>query len=158
MVKHCLLLLFLCGILNAQIAQNTQEVQNNQNLSQSNLAPLQNPVDYKVMQLLGGEAYRVNQKFIQRLFSNQGYFLDSTKNPDLYKIARTLKQNGLLKLKFAKPMELEIAFIVDENPQTFISTLYDCLNAMGYYYFLVKQSTLEDKQFKFVLSMNTEYA
>ena len=119
---------------------------------------LQNPVDYRVMQLLGAESYKVNQKFIDRLFSNQGYFLDKQGQPDLYKISKTLKQNGLLGLKFKQPMELEIAFVVDENPQTFVSVLYDVLDAMGYYYFLVKQGLLQEKQFKFVLSMNTEYA
>ena len=119
---------------------------------------LQNPVDYRVMQLLGVEDYKVNQKFIQRLFSNQAYFLESNGQPDLYKITKTLKQNGLLKLTFSKPMELEIAFVISDNAQTFISTLYDILDAMGYYYFLVKQSVLDDKQFKFILLMNTEYA
>ncbi|MCI5968225.1 hypothetical protein [Helicobacter sp.] len=119
---------------------------------------LQNPVDYKVMQLLGVKEYRINQKFIQRLFDNQGYFLDETGQPDLYKISKTLKQNGLLKLTFDEPMELEIAFVVQDNPQAFVSALYDVLDAMGYYYFLVKQSLLDERQFKFVLSMNTEYA
>ncbi|MDY5556778.1 hypothetical protein [Helicobacter sp.] len=121
-------------------------------------ATLQNPVDYRIMQLLGAESYKVNQKFIDRLFSNQGYFLDKQGQPDLYKISKTLKQNGLLGLKFKQPMELEIAFVIDENPQTFVSVLYDVLDTMGYYYFLVKQSLLQEKQFKFVLSMNTEYA
>ncbi|TLD84096.1 hypothetical protein LS70_003475 [Helicobacter sp. MIT 11-5569] len=119
---------------------------------------LQNPIDYKVMQLLGVDDYKINQKFIQRLFSNQGYFLDDKGQPDLYKISKTLKQNGLLKLTFKQPMELEIAFVVHDNPQAFVSALYDVLDAMGYYYFLVKQSLLDEKQFKFVLSMNTEYA
>ncbi len=119
---------------------------------------MQNPVDYRVMQLLGVEDYRINQKFIQRLFDNQSYFLDAKGQPDLYKISKTLKQNGLLKLTFKRPMELEIAFVVKDNPQTFVSALYDVLDAMGYYYFLVKQSLLDEKQFKFVLSMNTEYA
>lgn len=110
------------------------------------------------MQLLGVEDYRINQKFIQRLFSNQEYFLDGKGQPDLYKISKTLKQNGLLKLTFAKPMELEIAFVIKDDPQAFVGVLYDVLDAMGYYYFLVKQSLLDEKQFKFVLSMNTEYA
>ncbi|EEO25395.1 hypothetical protein BCM35_01195 [Helicobacter winghamensis] len=121
-------------------------------------ASMQNPIDYRVMQLLGVEDYRINQKFIQRLFSDQGYFLDGKGQPDLYKISKTLKQNGLLKLAFKQPMELEISFVIEENPQTFVSVLYDVLDAMGYYYFLVKQSLLDEKKFKFILSMNTEYA
>lgn len=32
-------------------------------------------------------------------------------------------------------MELEISFVIEENPQTFVSVLYDVLDAMGYYYF-----------------------
>lgn len=117
----------------------------------------QNPIDYKVIQLLGVQEYRMNQKFIQRLFSNQGYFLDHQKQPDLYKISKTLKQNGLLKLTFTQPMELEITFRISESPAAFISVLYNILNEMGYYYFLLKESLLDEKQFKFILSMNTEY-
>ncbi|WP_290881120.1 hypothetical protein [Helicobacter sp.] len=119
---------------------------------------MQNPIDYKVMQLLGVQEYKTNQKFIQRLFSNQGYFLNDAKQPDLYKISNTLKQNGLLKLTFKQPMELEVSFTVSENPATFTSILYDILNEMGYYYFLLKESLLEEQKFKFILSMNTEYA
>ncbi|TLD86591.1 hypothetical protein LS69_006030 [Helicobacter sp. MIT 05-5294] len=119
---------------------------------------LQNPIDYKVMQLLGVQEYKMNQKFVQRLFSNQGYFLDAKGQPNLYKISSTLKQNGLLKLTFKQPMELEIAFIVNENAATFINVLYEILNEMGYYYFLLKESLLDGQQLKFILSMNTEYA
>ena len=119
---------------------------------------LQNPIDYKVAQLLGVQEYKTNQKFIQRLFSNQGYFLDNKGQPDLYKISQTLKQNGLLKLTFKQPMELEVTFSVKENPTTFTNVLYDILNEMGYYYFLLKESVLNEQQFKFILSMNTEYA
>ncbi|WP_026944168.1 hypothetical protein [Helicobacter rodentium] len=119
---------------------------------------LQNPIDYKVIQLLGAQEYQTNQKFIQRLFSNQGYFLDKQGQPDLYKISKTLKQNGLLKLTFKQPRELEVTFSIQENPTTFTSVLYDILNEMGYYYFLLKESMLDGRQFKFILSMNTEYA
>ncbi len=119
---------------------------------------MQNPIDYKVMQLLGVQEYKTNQKFIQRLFNNQGYFLDDAGQPDLYKISNTLKQNGLLKLTFKQPMELEVSFSISENPATFTSVLYHILNEMGYYYFLLKESLLEEQKFKFILSMNTEYA
>ena len=84
-----------------------------------------NALDYKVVQLLGVEDYRINQKFIQRLFSNQDDFLDQNGQPSLHKISKVLKQNGLLKLAFEEPMELEVTFVITEHPQTFISTLYD---------------------------------
>ena len=84
--------------------------------------------------------------------------MDNKGQPDLYKISQTLKQNGLLKLTFKQPMELEVTFSVKENPTTFTNVLYDILNEMGYYYFLLKESVLNEQQFKFILSMNTEYA
>lgn len=118
----------------------------------------ENSLDYSIVSLLGVQDYKVNQKFIQKLFENQEEFLNGVGEPDLYKISKILKENGLLKLTFGKPMELEIAFEIKENPATFTSVLYDVLGAMGYYYFLVKQSMLEDEKYHFVLSMNTEYA
>ncbi|MDE5925298.1 MAG: hypothetical protein K2N75_06075 [Helicobacter sp.] len=144
MTRKCLwIVLFVCLLENSINAQTPA---------------LQNPIDYKVAQLLGVQEYKTNQKFIQRLFSNQGYFLDNKGQPDLYKISQTLKQNGLLKLTFKQPMELEVTFSVKENPTTFTNVLYDILNEMGYYYFLLKESVLNEQQFKFILSMNTEYA
>lgn len=102
--------------------------------------------------------YRVNQKFIQRLFNNQDEFLDGVGQPNLYKISKVLKENGLLKLTFGSPMELELSFEIRQNPAAFMSVLSDVLGAMGYYYFLVKQSIFDNEKYRFVLSMNTEYA
>ncbi|MCH5322479.1 MAG: hypothetical protein J1E31_02720 [Helicobacter sp.] len=115
-------------------------------------------VDYKVMSLLGGQDYKANQKFIQRLFSNTKAYLNKEGEPDLYKISQTLKSNGLLQLSFSSPKELEISFSIEGDPAIFMNALYDSLQAMGYYYFIAKQSLLEDSQYKFILSMNTEYA
>ncbi|WP_104721414.1 hypothetical protein [Helicobacter mesocricetorum] len=115
-------------------------------------------VDYHIIALLGVQDYKINQKFIQRLFKNQSEFMDGDGNPNVYKISQVLKQNGLLKLVFASPMELEISFEIAGNPMAFTSALYDILGTMGYYYFLVKQSALDDKSYKFILSMDTEYA
>ena len=76
----------------------------------------------------------------------------------MYKISKVLKDNGLLKLTFGSPKELEVSFEMGHNPAAFTSVLYDVLGAMGYYYFLVKQSRLDGEKYQFVLSMNTEYA
>lgn len=115
-------------------------------------------VDYQIISLLGAQDYKINQKLIQRLFKNPLEFMDEAGNPNIYKISQVLKQNGLLKLAFASPMELEVSFEIAGNPMAFTSALYDILGTMGYYYFLVKQSVLDNHSYKFVLSMNTEYA
>ncbi len=115
-------------------------------------------VDYQIISLLGVQDYKINQKLIQRLFKNPLEFMDEVGNPNIYKISQVLKQNGLLKLAFASPMELEVSFEIAGNPMAFTSALYDILGTMGYYYFFVKQSVLDNYSYKFVLSMNTEYA
>ncbi|MDY4425780.1 MAG: hypothetical protein SPE20_00230 [Helicobacter sp.] len=117
-----------------------------------------NSLDFHIISLVGVQDYRVNQKFIQRLFDNQDEFLDGVGQPNLYKISKVLKENGLLKLTFGTPMELEVSFEIRQNPAAFMSVLSDVLGAMGYYYFLVKQSMLDSEKYCFVLSMNTEYA
>ncbi len=115
-------------------------------------------VDYQIISLLGVQDYKINQKLIQRLFKNPLEFMDEVGNPNIYKISQVLKQNGLLKLAFASPMDLEVSFEIAGNPMAFTSALYDILGTMGYYYFFVKQSVLDNYSYKFVLSMNTEYA
>ncbi|MDE5603214.1 MAG: hypothetical protein K2I71_04770, partial [Helicobacter sp.] len=94
-------------------------------------------IDYQIISLLGVQDYKINQKFIQRLFNNSSEFMDGAGNPDIYKISQVLKQNGLLKLAFASPMELEVSFEIVGNPMAFTTALYDILNTMGYYYFLI---------------------
>ncbi|MDA3966769.1 MULTISPECIES: hypothetical protein [Helicobacter] len=117
-----------------------------------------NEVNKAIVSFIGDDNYKINQKFIERIFANEHEFLYPNSKANLQKIAQTLKQNGLLNLSFNSPMELEVAFYVSHNPSAFIGSLYDILQSMGYYYFLVKQSVLEGDRFRFVLSMNTEYA
>ena len=117
-----------------------------------------NSIDFAIISMLGGKEFKENQKFIQRLFVKKQYFSDENGNPNLYKIAKTLKANGLLKLSFSGVKELEISFQLQGNPASFVNVLYNSLNAMGYYYFMTKQSTLEKGDYQVVLSMNTEYA
>ena len=115
-------------------------------------------VKNSIISFIGNDNYKINQRFIERIFANENDFLYSNGKANLYKISQTLKQNGLLNLSFNSPMELEVAFYVSHNPSAFIGSLYDILQSMGYYYFLVKQSVLEGDKFRFVLSMSTEYA
>lgn len=117
-----------------------------------------NSIDYAVISLLGGQEFKENQKFIQRLFVKEQNFTDENGNANIYKVAKTLKANGLLKLSFQGPKELEASFFVEGNPATFVNVLHNVLNAMGYYYFMTKKSVLENGDYSFTLAMNTEYA
>ena len=54
----------------------------------------ENSLDYSIVSLLGVQDYKVNQKFIQKLFENQEEFLNGVGEPDLYKISKILKEDG----------------------------------------------------------------
>ncbi|CAM2781664.1 hypothetical protein [Helicobacter burdigaliensis] len=117
-----------------------------------------NSVTYSIISILGPHEFQRNERFIQRIFAKEDNFLDGKGNPNLYKISQNLKTNGLLNLTFGAPKELLVKFEVKENPLIFMNALYEVLRAMGYYYYLVKQSQIDEKGYQFTLSMNTEYA
>ncbi|PZT48737.1 hypothetical protein B6S12_02525 [Helicobacter valdiviensis] len=134
MVKKLFLILFCSGIVFA------------------------NSVTYSIISILGPQEFQRNERFINKVFAKEENFLNGKGEPNLYKISQALKANGLLSLTFGVPKELLVEFEIKENPLVFMNALYEVLRAMGYYYYLIKESQIDEKGYRFILSMNTEYA
>lgn len=115
-----------------------------------------------LMNILGPDSYRVNQKFLQRIFKNERRFFDSNQQIDLLKVNTALKDNGLLKLNFKKPQELEIAFSTYSSPIASSVAIMDTLKELGYHYFFIKQGQMQQQSqgnlYKIIISMSAESA
>lgn len=109
-----------------------------------------------IRNFIGDDIYRVNQNFIQRIFQDrQKFYEDGYLN--YKKILETLKNNGLLKLKFDSPKEVNIVFYSPTSPIFLLRTVNSVLASMGYSYFEVKRAEYEDGFSTIVFGFMGEY-
>ncbi len=115
-------------------------------------------LDEKVKNLVDKESYLIHQKLIDIIFKNKSKFYKSTGEIDVVKVAKYLKDSGLLKLFFEAPATLNITFNTNQNPIFFMKLITNSLNAMGYYFFITKEAKREGNVFSWSISLTTEYA
>lgn len=115
-------------------------------------------LDEKVKNLVDKESYLVHQKLIDIIFKNKSKFYKSSGEIDVVKVAKYLKDSGLLKLFFEAPSTLNITFNTNQNPIFFMKLITNSLNAMGYYFFITKEAKRESNVFSWSISLTTEYA
>jgi len=107
--------------------------------------------------LIGERTYNANKAYIKMLFSpTKRYFRHN--HPNNVLIVKTLQENGLLKLFFNKPKELQLRFIANTSPTLFIKVLGDSLRSMGYYRYVTRSSSFDTSEFEWNISLVSEYA
>ncbi|PAF45043.1 hypothetical protein [Helicobacter sp. 11S02596-1] len=114
-------------------------------------------LDDKIENLIGTQAYNVNKNFINRIFNNkQAFYVDG--RIDIKKLVATLKDNGLLILKFSQPSELNITFVSQTTPIFLTRSINSALSSMGYSYFAVSKAEYTAGIAKITFSFATEHA
>lgn len=119
--------------------------QNDQNLS------------YKIASFIDQKLYKDNKKFIDIIFSPESDYYQNER-VDVVKVVSTLKENGLLKLYFDKPKELNLHFKTSGTPLFFVKLMSDTLRNIGYYRYVTRASHLNNAEFTWNISLNSEYA
>ncbi|PAF42726.1 hypothetical protein BKH45_03560 [Helicobacter sp. 11S03491-1] len=114
-------------------------------------------LDDKVRNLIGTQAYSINENFIKRIFKDKDSFY-SDGRININKLVSTLKDNGLLILKFDKPSDLNITFVSQTTPIFLARSINSALSSMGYSYFAVSQAEYLDGIAKITFSFSTEHA
>jgi hypothetical protein len=94
----------------------------------------------KIENLIGGEQFKVHNKLIHLVFKNQQEFYINSEYLNYKHILQTLKENGLLKLRFKNPTDLTIEFTTNADQIKSLKILNETLKAMGYYYYFTKQA------------------
>lgn len=113
-------------------------------------------LDKRIRNFIGDDVYRVNQNFIQKIFQNpEDFYEDGFLNHK--KILETLKNNGLLKLKFDSPKEVNIVFSSPTSPIFLLRTVNSVLASMGYSYFEVKKAEYDEGLSSIVFGFMSEY-
>lgn len=111
----------------------------------------------KIEELVGSDQYNKHKNFINSIFANKARFVNNGEL-NIAQILQELKNNGLLVLKFDKPLELEVNFISVANPSILTYTTSDILSSMGYSYFMVKKAGFSKKTTSVKYSLKTEHA
>ncbi|RDU63135.1 hypothetical protein [Helicobacter sp. MIT 14-3879] len=113
-------------------------------------------IDTKVINLIGENSYIRNKSFINKLFSSKDSFYKNG-NLDIYKVISTLKNNGLLKLKFKAPQEFNAIFIAQTSPIFLLKAINQSLSYMGYSYWLPSEVEYIEDISKIKISLTTEH-
>ncbi|MCE3036215.1 hypothetical protein LW135_00010 [Helicobacter sp. faydin-H20] len=110
----------------------------------------------RVRNFVGDEVFKINKNFIEKLFSQQQiFFRDGVL--DNKKVLETLKNNGLMSLKFNSPKDVSIVFSSHTSPIFLLRSVNNALASMGYSYFEVKKAEYENNISKIIFSFTSEY-
>jgi len=113
-------------------------------------------LDDSIQSLVDKDIYEKHQKLIKVLFEDRKSFMRG-KSVDSVKVAKTLEENGLLKLilKNSKTIELTFAYSGD-NPIFFLKVMNDTLRKMGISFFLIKEAKLDKNGFIWSISFESK--
>ena len=114
-------------------------------------------LDDKVKMLVDDRNYIVHQKLLDVLFRDRGAFMDGEK-PDVMKVTRTLKENGLLNIFYADPRPIEMTVATPLNPPLVMKTVLEVLNRLGYTYFLTVEVLREENRFSWTIRYSSRHA
>ncbi len=114
-------------------------------------------VDDKIREIIGEESYNANRSFINVVFQNKARFY-ANGQINISAIIRELKNNGLIALKFPKPMDLNITFISQTSPILLTYMINNTLSSMGYSYFMVSKSSFVRGLASVSFSLVTEHS
>ncbi|MCV6607728.1 MAG: hypothetical protein OIF32_05905 [Campylobacterales bacterium] len=113
-------------------------------------------IDEKIQMLVDKDSYKRHHKLINILFRDRTSFY----NDDLIdnvKIVKILKENGLLKIFYKKPKQINTTFLTSIGSEIFIKSLTDILREMGYSYYLTAYMQKKGTKLEWKISYNSDH-
>ena len=109
-----------------------------------------------LLNVLGSYSYNRNRIFINKLFADGDSFYQNGAL-DIPKILQTLQDNGLLRLRFAKPEALEITLSAQTTPIFLLRAVSKAMSLMGYAYWTPSETTFADDTTTLKITLQTEH-
>ncbi len=122
-----------------------------------NIVMQEDPLIEKIKGFIDAKTYANNKDFINVIFDPKSDYYKNER-VDAVKVIQTLKENGLLKLFFKKPIELKLNFKTSGSPLFFVKIMEDTLRNIGYYRYVTTASSLDASEFIWNISLRSEYA
>jgi hypothetical protein len=124
---------------------------------------LENKVDgdllmKKIKSLINPATFAKDRAYIETIFSPKEDYFRADGGINSLKVIKTLKDNGILNLFFKKPRDIDITFKTQGEPQFFVKIMSDSLQNIGYYRYVTSESTLNQSEFIWKISLTSEYA
>lgn len=112
----------------------------------------------RIINIIGYDEYRINKGLIDHLFSNKkAYYKNGSLNYIL--VMSKLKHNGLLRVGFNSPQNVEITFNISHDPIKSLKIISDSLKALGYYHYFTKKLVYdENTKLTWTITLKTEAA
>ncbi|MEA2110637.1 MAG: hypothetical protein U9P71_01180 [Campylobacterota bacterium] len=110
----------------------------------------------KIESLIGEKSFNKNNSYIKIIFSPESDYYKNER-VDVVKVVQTLKDNGLLKLFFESPKEIELSFSTNAEALFFVKIIEDTLQDMGYYKYLIVEAKLNSSEFIWKIKLIAEY-
>ena len=117
----------------------------------------QDSLAQKIESFLGIQEYKNKLNFINVIFEPRSSYYKSDR-VDTIKVIKTLEDNGLLKLFFDSPQEINLDFQTSGSPLFFVKLMGDTLRNIGYYRYVTTASSLDAEAFSWSISLDSEYA
>lgn len=111
----------------------------------------------RVQALVEPATLRTHKNLIKIIFKDRSKFLRNGRI-DSVKIAKALKENGLLDLFFGKPTKVYIDFKTGGNALFFTKLINDVMRSLGYYRYLNLHASSSEEGFERSIMINSEYA
>jgi len=119
--------------------------------------PVEDKLTKKIQSFLSYDKYERNKKFIDIIFSPKSDFYKNER-VDVVKVVQILKENGLLKLFFNNPKELNLHFKTFGPPLFFVKLMRETLRNIGYYRYITTDANFNGLEFMWSVSVKSEYA
>ncbi|MGE4419489.1 MAG: hypothetical protein AB7D38_06620 [Sulfurimonas sp.] len=112
----------------------------------------------KIKSFISPSTFVKDRAYIDIIFSPREDYYNSEGRVDSVKVIQTLKDNGILNLFFKTPREINISFKTEGTPLFFIKIMSDSLRNIGYYRYVTKESSFNESEFIWKISLISEYA
>lgn len=112
----------------------------------------------KIQNLVGERTFTKDRAFIETIFTPKSDYYGGDGSVDAIRVVKTLKENGVIKLFFKTPREIDVSFKTEGSPLLFAKIMSDTLQNVGYYKYITKESTFEEESLLWKINLTSEYA
>lgn len=112
----------------------------------------------KIENLIGEEEYAEHQNLVKFLFKNEDKYLNG-ENILYIPLIKKLEDNGLLKLGFSSPQNINLEFKASYDAIKTLKILRNTLKSLGYYYYFITNTSYSTQgQLIWSIQLKTEAA